>query len=125
MNNIIKTLAVFALCVIISSCASTSKQEKLSNRSDEQRPQRDYIRLVILPEEASGQSLSHQIYLDNTYIGDYYPSDFSDVRGMSLRLEVGEHVIRILSEGFQPEERQFVVREGVPKQMLRFNLKQV
>ncbi len=125
MKKLRIVLVALPLLMIFCSCAHETKQKLLSDCDQATETHSEYIRLAISPEDIEGKVLSHKIYLDDTYIGDYYPTKFSDIRGMSMKLEIGEHKISIVSDGFQTEERTFVIHDGIPNQLLRFNLEKI
>ena len=89
-----------------------------SCKSAQTKGMRHYILdLKINPVQQDGKLLSHELHLDGAFIGNYNPDN------AKLWLYPGEHTIKVVSEGFETQEKTINIIGGSNSQSLHIDLK--
>ncbi len=101
---------VGVLVLVATSCKSTQTSPTAGMRHH-------MLDLRINPVQQGDKLLSHELHLDGAFIGNYNPDN------ARLRLYPGEHTIKVISEGFETQERTINIIGGSNSQSVHINLK--
>lgn len=106
MKQLVMLFLVGVLLLAVTSCGTTSTSSM-----------RHYmLNLEINPFQEDDRLISHELYLDGAFIGHFTPDK------SNLWLYPGEHTIKVVSEGFETQERTINIIGNSNVQSLNINL---